>query len=97
MSGSDYDGKDQDYMDLLNYVGAMKSVVLTSKGERDLLAQLNKELLDAIDNIAHIIHYQEHLSAQDKVVPHAFSSKLREDWVARMVEKGFVELAGDDE
>tara|TARA_R110002020_G_C16230779_1_gene768330 strand:+ start:369 stop:590 length:222 start_codon:yes stop_codon:yes gene_type:complete len=44
----------------------------------------NQELHDALDNIAHIIHYQEHLKEQDK-------------WLARVIKEGLVVIAGDDE
>tara|TARA_R110002072_G_scaffold44161_10_gene123858 strand:- start:67 stop:456 length:390 start_codon:yes stop_codon:yes gene_type:complete len=44
----------------------------------------SQESHDAIDNIAHIIHYQEHLKEQDK-------------WLARMIEEGLVTIEGDEE
>ena len=67
---SDYDGQDQAYVELQDYAHELEVT--------------NQKLLDALDNIAHLIHYQESLRSQDK-------------WVARMVEEGFVTIAGDDE
>jgi len=54
MGGSDYDGKDQAYQEMLD--------------ENDHLHLLKDMLLAEIDHICTLIYYQEHLKHQDNWV-----------------------------
>lgn len=50
----------------------------------DELEVKNQKLHDELDNIAHLIHYQENLKHQDK-------------WLHQMIEAGLVVIAGGDD
>ena len=54
MGGSDYDGEDQEYQDLLDTL--------------ELVCEQNDMLLAEIDHICTLIHYQDHLKHQDNWV-----------------------------
>tara|TARA_R110002072_G_scaffold44161_9_gene123855 strand:- start:922 stop:1179 length:258 start_codon:yes stop_codon:yes gene_type:complete len=84
MSGSDYDGQDQAYVDLERQLVVAVDYADELMVRNDRLKAHVTRQRNELDNIAHLIHYQSHLKHQDR-------------WLARMIEEGLVTIEGEEE
>ena len=84
MSGSDYDGQDQAYVDLERQLVVAVDYADELMVRNDRLKAHVTRQRNELDNIAHLIHYQSHLKHQYR-------------WLARMIEEGLVTIEGEEE